>query len=85
MPESCKEATVALIPKMEHELNLIKNYRLILLLNNGYKIFKMILANRLKILLQEYIHPEQGGFLPKRPLIGNIRVVCNIIEQLEQQ
>lgn len=56
-----------------------------MLLNNGYKIFTMILANRLKILLQEYIHLEQGGFLAKKPLKGNVRVVWDIIEQLEQQ
>lgn len=33
--------------------------------NNDYKLFTTILANRLKTILQEFIHQDQGGFYPK--------------------
>lgn len=58
MPETWKEANIMLIPKEGQA----RNYRQILLLNNDYKLFTMILAERLKIIFQDFIHENQCGF-----------------------
>ena len=68
IPETWSEANITLIPKGEQDPLLIKNYRPISLLNNDYKIFTLILAERLKIVLQEIIDQDQNGFLPKRQI-----------------
>nr|GEZ82414.1 hypothetical protein [Tanacetum cinerariifolium] len=71
MPDSWKEANITLIPKEGQDLSSIKNYRPISLLNNDYKIFTSILAERMKKMLQNFIHEDQCGFLPKRHLRDN--------------
>uniref|UniRef100_A0A2D4HGE7 Uncharacterized protein n=1 Tax=Micrurus lemniscatus lemniscatus TaxID=129467 RepID=A0A2D4HGE7_MICLE len=49
VPNSWMEAYITLIPKEDSDLQWIKNYRLISLLNVGYKIFASIIAEKLKI------------------------------------
>lgn len=58
-----KEAYITLIPKQDTDLLQVKNYRPISLLNNDYKLFASILANRLKEILMEEIQKDQVGFL----------------------
>ena len=61
----------------------IQNYTPILLLNVDYEIFASILANRLKKVLVQIIHQDQSGFLPKRQMKNNIRIVLNVLEYYE--
>lgn len=82
LPETWKEALITLIPKQDSDLQQIKNYRPISLLNIDYKIFAGILAKRLKDILVESIHKDQAGFLPGRQMKDNIRNIINIIEYL---
>lgn len=59
------------------------NYRLISLLHNDYKLFT-ILAERLKIILQECLHEDESSLLPKRQLRDNLRrTVLKILEYLK--
>lgn len=58
----------------------IKNYKPISLLNNDYRIYMKILAERLKRFLMEYIKEEQMGFLPGKQIKDDIRMVVNIVE-----
>ncbi|XP_015283804.1 PREDICTED: zinc finger protein 577-like [Gekko japonicus] len=58
----------------------IKNYRPISLLNADYKIYTSILAQRLRQVLQHLIHPDQSGFLPKRQLRHNVRMILDVLE-----
>lgn len=58
--ETWKEAYIMLILKQGTDLTLIPNYRL----NNDYKLFAAILAERLKKTLREIIHEDQAGFPP---------------------
>uniref|UniRef100_A0A670HZZ0 Reverse transcriptase domain-containing protein n=1 Tax=Podarcis muralis TaxID=64176 RepID=A0A670HZZ0_PODMU len=83
IPESWREAFITLIPKSDTDKLNIKNYRPISLLNNDYKIFADIMANRLKKHLTDLIHKDQAGFLPNRFLKDNVRHVINLIEYLE--
>ena len=80
IPRTWTEANITLIPKEEQDPTLTKNYRPILLLNNDYKKFTSILAERLKIILQEIIDQDQNGFLPKRQLKDNMRTMIDILE-----
>uniref|UniRef100_A0A2D4PGE5 Reverse transcriptase domain-containing protein n=1 Tax=Micrurus surinamensis TaxID=129470 RepID=A0A2D4PGE5_MICSU len=49
VPNSWMEAYIMLIPKEDSDLQWIKNYRPISLLNVGYIIFASIIAEKLKI------------------------------------
>lgn len=60
MLETLKESNIALM--------LPGNYRLIFFLNNDSKLFRMILANIIIIIILEFIHEDQSGFSPKRQL-----------------
>uniref|UniRef100_A0A670IGS1 Reverse transcriptase domain-containing protein n=1 Tax=Podarcis muralis TaxID=64176 RepID=A0A670IGS1_PODMU len=83
VPETWKEAHITMIPKPDTDKLDIKNYRPISLLNNDYKIFAEVMANRLKKCLVNIIHKDQAGFLPNRFLKDNIRHTVNLIEYLE--
>uniref|UniRef100_A0A670HVE9 Reverse transcriptase domain-containing protein n=1 Tax=Podarcis muralis TaxID=64176 RepID=A0A670HVE9_PODMU len=83
IPDSWREAFITLTPKPDTDKLNIKNYRPISLLNNDYKIYADIMANRLKKCLINLIHKDQAGFLPNRFLKDNVRHVINIIEYLE--
>lgn len=77
------EANITLIPKEDSDLTLIKNYRPISLLNTDYKIFTSVVAERLKRFLKEFIHVDQNGFLPKRQIRNNMRIILDILEYYE--
>uniref|UniRef100_A0A670IVT3 Reverse transcriptase domain-containing protein n=1 Tax=Podarcis muralis TaxID=64176 RepID=A0A670IVT3_PODMU len=83
MPDSWREAHITLIPKPDSDTLNISNYRPISLLNNDYKIFTGIMANRFKKYLNRVIHKDQAGFLPGRQIKENVRHVINIIEYLD--
>uniref|UniRef100_A0A670IB05 Reverse transcriptase domain-containing protein n=1 Tax=Podarcis muralis TaxID=64176 RepID=A0A670IB05_PODMU len=83
IPDSWREAFITLIPKPDTDKLNVKNYRPISLLNNDYKLYADIMANRLKKCLIKLIHKDQAGFLPNRFLKDNMRHVINIIEYLE--
>lgn len=80
MPDSWKEANISLIPKEGHDLSNFKNYRPISLLNNDYKLYANILADRLNFFKQNYIGEDQAGFLPNRQIKGNVKIVLDAIE-----
>lgn len=79
-PETWSEAFITLIYKEQQDLSLVKSYRPISLLNEDYKIYAKLWANRLKNVLNKFITDGQAGFLPGRPLRDNIRYIINKIE-----
>uniref|UniRef100_A0A670II65 Reverse transcriptase domain-containing protein n=1 Tax=Podarcis muralis TaxID=64176 RepID=A0A670II65_PODMU len=83
IPNTWKEAYITLIPKKEADTLEVKNYRPISLLNNDYKLFADIMAERLKKVLNNRIHKDQTGFLPGRQLRDNVRNLIDIIEYLD--
>uniref|UniRef100_A0A2D4LCT1 Reverse transcriptase domain-containing protein n=1 Tax=Micrurus spixii TaxID=129469 RepID=A0A2D4LCT1_9SAUR len=82
-PDSWTETYVTLIPKEDTDPQQIKNYRPISLLNADYKIFASIMAEILKRYLNYFIHPDQNGFLPKRQIKNNMRIILNTLEYYE--
>lgn len=79
LPPSWTESNIVVIPKDPNKATDPKAYRPIALLNNDAKIFTTLLANRLKMIIPEYVADDQTGFIPGRQLTDNIRRTLNII------
>ena len=63
----------------------IKNWRPISLLNVDYKILSKALAERLKTVLPEIIHVDQRGCVPGRYIGENIRLIDDLLFEIENQ
>ena len=61
----------------------ISNYRPITLLNTDYKLFTKVLAMQLLDNIEHMVHPDQAGFIPKRPILNSIRLAKTIIKYAE--
>lgn len=75
-----RRAIIKLIPKKDLELNLLKNWRPISLLNCDYKIAAKAIANRFKQVIPNIISHDQTGFLKGRFIGENIRLIDGIIK-----
>uniref|UniRef100_A0A803TII6 Reverse transcriptase domain-containing protein n=1 Tax=Anolis carolinensis TaxID=28377 RepID=A0A803TII6_ANOCA len=84
IPNTWKEAIITLIHKEKSDPQDIKNYRPISLLNTDYKLFTNILAERLKTFLTDWIKEDQAGFLPRRQIRDNVRIILNAIEYYDR-
>lgn len=62
---------------------LIDNWRPVCLLDNDDKIFAMLLAKRLKAVLDTIIDETQSGFMRNRHISNNIRLVLDILDYSE--
>ena len=71
---------ISCIPKGDKNRNEIKNWCPITLLNSTYKLYSAILANRLKVTLNELIHPDQKGLVKDRFIGENIRLTYDMIK-----
>lgn len=69
-----------MIPKSRKYLLLLDNWRPISLLNNDYKIFALIFANRIKSIIDPLIDEAQSGFLKKRHISNNIRLILDLLD-----
>ena len=64
---------------------LLKNYRPISLLNTDYKILMHVLANRMHTVLHKIISEDQNGYVKKRFIGYNIRLIEDIIYYQNKQ
>ena len=77
---SQRNGIITLLRKKDKDTMYIKNYRPFSLLTADYKIFAKVLANRLKTCLLSLINPDQSGFLKRRYIGNNIRLILDIID-----
>jgi sorting nexin-29 len=63
------------------ERTICSNYRLIMLLNTAYKIFTIILNNRLSRIVESKLSDVQSGFRPNRSTLDNIFTVPQTFEK----
>uniref|UniRef100_A0A803SRA5 Reverse transcriptase domain-containing protein n=1 Tax=Anolis carolinensis TaxID=28377 RepID=A0A803SRA5_ANOCA len=84
IPDSWKQAEIILIHKDGTDSSNVRNYRPISLLNNDYKIYTKILAERFTTFLKDWISEDQAGFLPNRSTKDNIRIILDAIEYYDQ-
>lgn len=81
MPRSVNATLLTLIPKNPGaSSSTIKDFRPISCCNVLYKIISKILANRLKILLPDFIEPNQSAFVKGRLLLENILLATELVK-----
>jgi len=73
LPDSLYTANISLILKKDKDQTDPSSYRPIALLGSDLKVFTKILANRLNKHVATIIHPDQGGFIPRRFSFFNVR------------
>ena len=74
-----RRGVLTLIPKKGNQ-KIIENKRPICLLDVLYKLIANILANRLSRVIGKIVHTNQTGFMKKRFIGENIRLVSDVIE-----
>ena len=60
------------------------NYRLITLLNIAYKIFTILLNNRLSKIVESKLSDAQAGFRPNRSTLDNIFIIHQTFEKCHE-
>ena len=84
MPESISMGVITLIYKNKGNLDNLKNWRPITLLNLDYKILTKILTNRLKLLNTNIINNLQSSGLLNKSIINNALNIENLINYIEE-
>ena len=79
LSEDQKRGVINLLPKPDKDIRAIKNWRPISILNVDYKLITKTLADRLKLVLPDIIHPDQCGYVRDRKIGENIRIVHDLI------
>lgn len=79
LPPTLTEAVITVIYKKGKDPQEVGSYRPISLLNTDGKLYAKILANRLKLLIDKLIHPDQTGFIPNRNSTYNLRRLLNVM------
>ena len=77
--ELTREGIITLLPKSDRDLNYVKNWRPIILLNTEYKIISKVIANWIKGMLNELINIDQTGFVKGWLISENLRKILDVI------
>ena len=83
LPAQWNEGIICHIYKKGDRLN-CSNYRPITLLNIAYKIFTILLNNRLTDIIESKLGEYQMGFCPHRSTIENIVVVRHVFKKCHE-
>lgn len=81
LPGSWRQSTIITVLKPGRDPVLPSSYRPISLINQDAKIFRAVIASRVKQIVCHYVHKDQMGFLPGRDNAANIRRTLNSIGQ----
>lgn len=75
-----KQGLITFIPKTGKDKRFLYNLRPIILLNTDYNFFSGATAARLKKGISTIISETQSGFLGRRSIHNNIRLVFDVVE-----
>ena len=81
---STRKGVISLLPKKNKDPRVLKNLRLLTLLNIDYKILAKALATRLKKVLPHIIGEQQTGFMEGRSIQENIRTTMDIVTYINK-
>ena len=85
LTELQKQSIITLLPKTDKDTCFLENWRPISLLNVDYKIATKSIANRLKKVISSIISSSQTGFIKGRYIGENIRLLCEVIEFVNER
>ena len=80
-----RQGIITLIPKENKSRQKITNYRPICLLNTVYKIGSALIANRIKTVIDKLISRDQSGFISGRYIGDNTRIVCDLMQFVDEK
>ena len=84
MPPGVNDATIVLIPKVANPEK-VTEFRPISLCNVIYKVVAKCLVNRLRLLLDEIISPNQSAFVPGRLITDNALLAFECFHYIKQE
>ena len=85
MTDLHKQSIITLLPKGDKDTCYLENWQPISLLNVDYKIATKSISNRLKKVTSNIISNAQTGFIKGRYIGENIRILCEIIEYVNER
>ena len=74
------QGMITLLPKPGKDVLLASNYRPITLLNCDYKIISKVINSRISPILPALVNNDQAGFIKRRHIGDNIRLMCNNVD-----
>jgi hypothetical protein len=83
LPEGINDTTIVLIPKGNNPEEL-KEFRSISLCIVIYKLISKCIVNRLRVLLDEVISPEQSAFVPMRRITDNALIAFECVHEIQK-
>ena len=78
-----RQGVLSLIPKKDRDIQFLKNWRPISLLNFDYKLLTKCLTKRIERVIESIIHRDQSGFIKGRYIGENVNKIFNLATYLK--